>query len=241
MKVEIIFIPVGPSAQPTPHHTLGPPPAILWHYTTRQKLALIEAAGVIEPSTALIEPREKPVVWFSSRATWEPTATKCPMTGKLGQYVTASAQGGLARIAVASSTAPHGFPQLPLMAGTSPATCIGLVLAGLEAGADPDQWFFSVQPVPRALWQSIEVYDFDTDKWHTPTVVTTAGAHSGPHAHPTQNPTQNPVPGTTWSPGHNPNGAQVPPPATQKSILDYLGGAGRSPNSRPDPGRPSLN
>lgn len=166
MKVEIVLVPVGPIPQQVTPPPSSQPVERLWHYTTRHKLGEILAAGVIQPSKAFIEPAEKPVVWFSSRPTWEPTATKCPLTGKLGQYVTASAQGGLARIAVAPQTAPYVFPQLPLVAGTSPATCIGLLLAGLEVGADPDQWFFSLRGVPRDLWLAVEVYDFETDRWH---------------------------------------------------------------------------
>jgi hypothetical protein len=165
MKVEIVFIPVGHSAPPTPHHSLGPPPATLWHYTTRQKLAQILAAGVIQPSTARIEPHEKPIVWFSSRPTWEPTATKCPFAGKLGQLVTASVQGGLVRISVPPSTAPYIFPQLPLIAGTTPATCIGLLMAGVDLGADPDQWRFTPEPVPMSLFREVELFDFERDSW----------------------------------------------------------------------------
>ncbi len=165
MKVEIVLIPVDPSNPPEIPRAPGPPIETLWHYTTRQQLNQILVSGVIQPSTAKLEPGEKPVVWFSSRPTWEPTATKCPLTGKIGQLVTAAAQGGLARIAVSPNTAPYGFPQLPLMAGTSPRECIGLLLAGLELGADPDHWHFSMQPVPREIWKAVEFYDFETDRW----------------------------------------------------------------------------
>jgi len=222
MKVEIVLVPVGPIPQQATPPPLSQSCERLWHYTTRQKLEQILATGVIQPSTALIEPTEKPVVWFSSRPTWEPTATKCPLTGKLGQYVTASAQGGLARIAVASSTAPYRFAQLPLVAGTSPRMCIGLVLAGLDAGADPDQWFFSPEPVPRDLWQAIEVYDFEADRWD----YWHAAADKLP---------------TVAATGHGKSQQTPPetPPAAYPSVFDMLGRA--SPTGRPDISRPSLN
>jgi hypothetical protein len=224
MKVEIVFIPVDPSNPPEIPRAPGPPIETLWHYTTRQKLEQILASGGIQPSTAKLEPGEKPVVWFSSRPTWEPTATKCPLTGKLGQIVTAAAQGGLARIAVPAHTAPYAFPQLPLMAGTSPQACIGLLLAGLELGADPDHWHFSMQPVPRQLWKAIEVHDFEADRWHDAGLAPAA-------ASPPSGSFQAPVT------GHGTSGQAASP--APKSVLDLLDGARRS--GRPDLGRPSLN
>lgn len=76
--------------------------AIVWHYTTGEKFALILADGEIVPATegldveqtaefiaeleeiiatggakdVAVPYRERPAVWFSKRQTWEPTATK---------------------------------------------------------------------------------------------------------------------------------------------------------------------
>jgi hypothetical protein len=165
MKMHIHIIPVDPTNPPTPPHNLGPPDAVLYHYTTVEKLRSIIKSGGIRPSNARIEPSEKPVVWFSSRPTWEPTATKCPLTGKLGQLVTASAQGGLARISVPPDAAPYIFSQLPRVAGTTTATCIGLLVSGLDLGADPDQWRFTPEPVPVSLFHEVELFDFVHDMW----------------------------------------------------------------------------
>jgi hypothetical protein len=162
VKIQIQLIPLSSTDQPPPSPD---PPEVLYHYTTVKKLRLIINSGHIRPSTARIEPHEKPVVWFSSRPTWEPTATKCPFAGKLGQLVTASVQGGLARVSVPPETAPYIFPQLPLIAGTKPSVCIGLLLAGLDLEADPDQWRFSLEPVPVALFREVELFDFDQDRW----------------------------------------------------------------------------
>jgi hypothetical protein len=168
MKVHIHVIPVHAESPPEP--ALQPPYSSvsstpLWHYTTGLKLRGILQAGEIKPSTAHLDPGEKPVVWFSSRPTWEPTATKCPLPGKLGQYITARAQDGLVRICVPACAAPHSFRHLHAIAGTSPQTCVGLVLSGLEMGADPGDWFFSPTSVSAALFRSIEGYDFTTDSW----------------------------------------------------------------------------
>lgn len=177
MHVQIQIIPVDPTQPLAIPAAPGPPPETLWHYTTGQKLELILKTGEIRPSTARLDPDEKPVVWFSSRPTWEPTATKCPLSGKLGQIITAEAQAGLVRVAVSPEIAPYAFQALPLIAGTSPRTCIGLILAGLELGADPNQWRFTPKPVPVALFRSIERYEFASDTWAQVSLSELAGCN----------------------------------------------------------------
>jgi hypothetical protein len=154
-----VLIPVSPPK------SIGPDPPVIYHFTTGLKLRSIINSGAIKPSIAKIEPHEKPVVWFSTSPEWEPTATKVPIPGMQGQITTAQAQGGLVRITVPGTCAPYGFPQLPLIAGTSPTTCIGLLLAGLELGADPATWRFTPEPVPTALFREVGFYDFAHDRW----------------------------------------------------------------------------
>jgi hypothetical protein len=162
MKLTIQLVPIPP-----PHHPDNTPgPSFAWHYTTGQKLAAILRSGAILPTTAKVPPHEKPVAWFSTNPTWEPTATKVPIPGKLGQIMTASAQGGLARIQVPTSVAPHRIQDLPRLAGTTPEDWLGLVLAGLELGADPGSWRFTLSPVPVSLFSVVEFLDLATDRWH---------------------------------------------------------------------------
>ena len=118
---------------PIPHPTYpGPdPPENIYHYTTGMKLRSIINSGCIKPTTAKIEPNEKPVAWFSTQDQWEPTATKVPIPGMAGQIKTAKSQSGLVRITVPGTCAPYIFPQLPLIAGTKPSVCIGLLHADL--------------------------------------------------------------------------------------------------------------
>jgi hypothetical protein len=162
MQIHVHLLPISsPDQIPT-----GPdPPENIYHYTTGLKLRAIINSGAIKPSTAHIEPKEKPVAWFSTSPQWEPTATKVPIPGKQGQLLTAKAQGGLVRITVPGTCAPYVFPQLPLIAGTSPQACIGLLLAGLELGADPNTWRFTPTPVPTALFREVEFYDFTSNAW----------------------------------------------------------------------------
>ena len=196
MKIQIYLVPAQPAPiQPAP---VQPPPApasestaksnpgtcsaplpyVLYHYTTQEKLAQILSTDVIKPSTTRLEPNEKPVVWFSTSSQWEPTATKCLLTGKLGQVITAAAQGGLARIAVRPGVARHGLRELPLLALTPTETCMGLVLAGLKMGADPAHWRFSLEPVYRKDWQAIELFDFEHSIWLDAGLLTETGSRS---------------------------------------------------------------
>jgi hypothetical protein len=162
MKLTIQLVPIPPPGHPDS----TPDPPTLFHYTTGQKLDHILRSGAILPTTAHVPGNEKPVAWFSTSLTWEPTCTKVPVPGKLGQLMTARAQGGLTRIAVPTTAAPHRFAHLPALAGTTPAEWLGLLLAGLELGADPDTWRFALEPVPVALFRAIEFFDFASDNWH---------------------------------------------------------------------------
>ena len=162
MQIHVHLVPIpGPTQPPT-----GPdPPEYIYHYTTGLKLRHIINSGDIQPTTANIEPHEKPVAWFSTQDQWEPTATKVPIPGMQGQIETAKAQGGLVRITVPGTCAPYLFPQLPLIAGTEPSVCLGLLIAGLELGSDPDSWRFTPSPVPTALFHAVEFYDFAHNRW----------------------------------------------------------------------------
>jgi hypothetical protein len=162
MQIHASLIPVSsPDEVPA-----GPdPPDVLYHYTTGLNLRSIINAGAIRPTTAKIEPHEKPVAWFSTQDRWEPTCTKVPIPGMQGQIATAQAQGGLVRITVPGTCAPYIFSQLPLIAGTTPRACFGLLIAGLELGSDPDTWRFTPTPVPTAMFREVEFYDFASDRW----------------------------------------------------------------------------
>jgi hypothetical protein len=162
MKIHIHVIPIDLPGHLDP----APDPPLVWHYTTGANLDLILRSGAIVPTTAKVPPHEKPVAWFSTSDEWEATATKVPVPGKLGQVMTAQAQGGLARIQVPTSAAPHRIQDLPWLAGTTPEDWLGLVLAGLELGADPGLWRFTLSPVPVPLFSAVESYDFAADRWH---------------------------------------------------------------------------
>ena len=162
MNIHVHLIPFSGTNEVPP----GPdPPESVFHFTTAAKLRSIINSGSIKPSTAHVPPNEKPVAWFSTRPEWEPTATKCSIPGKLGQLITAKAQGGLVRITVPGTCAQFLFQQLPQIAGTKPSVCLGLLVAGLELGSDPDTWRFTPTSVPTALFREVAVFDFEHDSW----------------------------------------------------------------------------
>jgi hypothetical protein len=66
---------------------------------------------------------------------------------------------------VPGAAAPHVFGELPILAGTTPETWIGLLLAGLELGADPNTWRFSLTPVPSVLFREVEFFDLHAGRW----------------------------------------------------------------------------
>jgi hypothetical protein len=73
MKVAVHLIPIPPPS------SIGPdPPDAIFHYTTGSKLRSIINSGAIKPTTAKIEPHEKPVAWFSTCPAWE---TDSPVNG----------------------------------------------------------------------------------------------------------------------------------------------------------------
>ncbi len=78
MPTHIHLLPIPPPSQ-TPNDPAPP----LIHYTTGLKFDVFLGSGHIRPSTALVPAGDKPVTWFSTSEHWEPTATKCPIPGKL--------------------------------------------------------------------------------------------------------------------------------------------------------------
>jgi hypothetical protein len=138
--------------------------AILWHYTTGKKFQSISKDGLILPATMGVPKREKPIVWFSSNGYWEQTAGKLlRMAGgtlmKLSmEQHTHELCGGLVRIGVAPSTAPYSWPTLKRLSRMSLKTARSLWTAGINAGADPTEWFGTFDPVPREKWMAVQVF-----------------------------------------------------------------------------------
>jgi hypothetical protein len=88
-----------------------------WHYTVWPKLREILEDQQIRRATACVPRGERPVVWFTSRPMWEPTAS----AGRGGRMATIAEMvgelGPLVRIEVSPETARHTMAHHRRMGG----------------------------------------------------------------------------------------------------------------------------
>jgi len=141
-----------------------PTGARLFHYTIGECLNGILRDSVITVASAGVPDGEVPAVWFSFHPDWEPTANKAMLeraTGRLllgTRETTASVGGGLARIEVSPTRAPHDWASYLRLAGVRSERAGGLRRAALDAGSHPRLWRVTFDPVGRADWLAVEVH-----------------------------------------------------------------------------------
>jgi hypothetical protein len=140
---------------------------MIFYYTTGQYLQEILRTSVI--ATKAIA-KEKPCVWFSSNQEWEPSANLLVGDGrgnsvKSSKAVTYEVGGGLARIGVDKTTAPHDWKQFVKLSGAEPKTVAALRSMAYEIGARPSEWFVSFEPVPKAKWLCVQTLDWNSSSW----------------------------------------------------------------------------
>jgi hypothetical protein len=159
---------------------------LVWHYTTGDLLASIEADGEIEPAIAGLKHgpisedlraqleeivatgvskkvplpfKERPVVWFSRRPTWEPTATKGVIDGGVRRTATIAEMvergGDLARIGV-EPAGLFSWTYHVNKGGLSKKDARALERAAREVGAAPGDWLVHYGAVSRDRWKSVE-------------------------------------------------------------------------------------
>jgi hypothetical protein len=141
-----------------------------WHYTLAAYLPSILSDGMIK--RARIGTRvtnSRPAVWFSTRPTWEPTATKGILDRQAGErrpaIMTEMLQHGgpLCRLEVPVVVARHTWTQhrqryeVPRIADTLEANA-------REQGSDPSEWRVSYHDVPLSKVLCIEVSS-DGETW----------------------------------------------------------------------------
>jgi hypothetical protein len=123
---------------------------LAWHYTVGVKASDILRDGFIRGATGDVPTGERPIVWFSTRQIWEPTATKGKMVADLQSETTMSElieEGhGLWRF---------GVPKIDLLAwkslqreaAMSRDTARALARAAHKFGANANFWYGAVEPV----------------------------------------------------------------------------------------------
>ena len=126
---------------------------------------------MIKPATALVEPPERPIVWFSRNQVWERTVTKT-MKFSDGRWIELDFKGMVkhgvfpVRIGVLPETAPYDWLALRTISHMKPEMADGLVRVAEEVRADPRDWRGTFNPVAIAAWVELEVYR--NDAWTTP-------------------------------------------------------------------------
>ena len=121
-------------------------------------LPTILRTQVILPATTGVPAGEKPVVWFSSRQDWEPSAAKGIIEDGRNHTLTFDemVSFGIARIGVDQSAAPYNWQQLCKRARI--ARRKDLEGAGIAMGSNPAYWYGVLKPVVLAKWQAIQKY-----------------------------------------------------------------------------------
>src|SRR6266851_1957736 len=132
----------------------------LWHYTREAFWQGIDADQMIRveeygnPDWSYSPLQGRPVVWFSTRQTWGPTATP----GRDEQWITWAERQTLGpmRIEVAPATAPYSWREYRALSGIDPGFARALAGTGREQGANPLDWYVSFEPVPASRWLAVE-------------------------------------------------------------------------------------
>jgi len=124
-------------------------PLLAWHYTLGVKATDILRDGFIRGATA-VPTGDRPIIWFSLRQIWEPTATKGRMfAGERPDLTLAEMidEGhGLWRFGVPKIDLLAWKP-LQQKAAISRDMARVLVREAQRAGTDPKFWYGSLEPV----------------------------------------------------------------------------------------------
>jgi hypothetical protein len=124
---------------------------LVWHYTSWATLPRIVAAGRLLPGDAQ-DPGETPMLWFSARQDWEPTATAQVVDGAQPRMLTL--QEHRQRFGCVRFGLPGGDPRLSPWELACRAAGMGLTRRrkleawSRQAGANPADWFGTSQAIP---------------------------------------------------------------------------------------------
>jgi hypothetical protein len=143
----------------------------LYHYGKGVWFPKIVAQGVLDPACTVMLPGERPVLWLSTHPVWEPTVNigSAKPPGRRGLAPTATfaetLEGvhGLVRFALAPEVVRYDFATICTLAGITPPVRRGLLRTGRRQGAQPSDWYGTLDPVPRSQWAWVEV--FQVDHW----------------------------------------------------------------------------
>lgn len=143
-----------------------------WHYTTTVGLTgALADNNTLRRATAGIDLRagERPVVWFTSRPTWEPTATKRRVNPQGEERMATipemvAAAGPLIRIGFNADVARHTWQAYRHLSRVHPGIADALEAYARRMGSDPGDWRVSFHDVPLAKATAVETSP-DGNEW----------------------------------------------------------------------------
>jgi len=148
---------------------------IVWHYTNGLVIAEILRSGVIQLTSAVIGPHERPAAWFSTEPFWEPSAARAELTEAppadtaVGQPINIRLDTirrysgeemdeilGRYRIGVIATAARHGWESFKRLSGIDKGLARSMETADPATSGDVRHWRASFQPVGREHWRAVE-------------------------------------------------------------------------------------
>lgn len=138
------------------------PSSLVWHYSTGAGFRRIINSGRLQPATQFVDPPEKPILWFSSNQTWEPTANKLLVNPDGTASRSASKEetrelcGGLVRFGCRINRL-HAWPEIASQAEMPDAVAQSLEKLALDAGSNPNDWYGTTEPIRLDEIESIEI------------------------------------------------------------------------------------
>jgi hypothetical protein len=139
----------------------------LYHHTTGDRLDAILADGWLRPARCGIVDSGRPVVWMTTRPSWEPSTNKMLAAFAFGQRVavplteaeTHHACDGLVRITIDDQVQAMDWDTFKRTSGTSAADARFLYSRALAAGTSVRHWMATYDEVPVTQFAAVEFWN----------------------------------------------------------------------------------
>ena len=133
---------------------------LLWHYTVGIYFKKIVSDGVLltenEESVVPLLPGEIGALWLSSNQFWERTVRKGGAATMQENY---RRYGGLIRFGFEPAEDLLPWVEFRRVSGMPAELARSMVKTGKKFGADPNEWYASLKPLPHDRWAAVEAWD----------------------------------------------------------------------------------
>lgn len=137
---------------------------LLWHYTTEKELDERLSEGRISPTSFCGTVNERRSVWFTASDMWDPVAGEFRVDAQdksASNETLFSEEVRFLRIGIMPDFAPFNWNVFKRMSGVTPDAALTRVSSGHDS--DPNQWFFSFDPV--AFSTIVKVEEWNGHSW----------------------------------------------------------------------------